>query len=257
LVEPSPTQAGLIQRELLSCGIGSVERVTGVQSALRGCRESNDYTLICSAMHLPDGTANTLLAELRQDNQLVDLPFILISSETDREWLEPAKQSGILAVLPKPFNHGDLSQALDRLLDFFETPDYSDVDEQIASARILLVDDSRPARRHLRNLLAAIGIESIDEADNGQAAIELLNNNLYELLVSDYHMPNINGLELLRYVRNESIQPQLPAVIISSDDAIPHSPELASLGVAGTMEKPQDPRLFRTLLEQVLLNQEA
>ncbi|WP_193584308.1 response regulator, partial [Laribacter hongkongensis] len=67
--------------------------------------------------------------------------------------------------------------------------------------RFLVVDDFSTMRRILRNLLKELGFTNVDEAEDGQVALHKLRSQPYEFVVSDWNMPNMTGIELLRAVR--------------------------------------------------------
>ena len=66
---------------------------------------------------------------------------------------------------------------------------------------ILVVDDFSTMRRIVRNLLKEIGFANVDEAEDGQVALNKLRAGAFEFVVSDLNMPNMNGFELLRQIR--------------------------------------------------------
>ncbi|MCG9096433.1 response regulator, partial [Laribacter hongkongensis] len=70
--------------------------------------------------------------------------------------------------------------------------------------RFLVVDDFSTMRRILRNLLKELGFTNVDEAEDGQVALHKLRSQPYEFVVSDWNMPNMTGIELLRAVRADA-----------------------------------------------------
>ena len=86
--------------------------------------------------------------------------------------------------------------------------------------RILTVDDSPLTRRVVRRFLNDLGFLRIDEAANGAAAIELLNETAFELIVSDWNMAPVNGLELLRHVRADPRTAKTPFIMATALSAV-------------------------------------
>ncbi|MCG9116987.1 response regulator, partial [Laribacter hongkongensis] len=76
--------------------------------------------------------------------------------------------------------------------------------------RFLVVDDFSTMRRILRNLLKELGFTNVDEAEDGQVALHKLRSQPYEFVVSDWNMPNMTGIELLRAVRADAQLRHLP-----------------------------------------------
>ena len=82
---------------------------------------------------------------------------------------------------------------------------------------ILLVDDIQPARETLINILKVIGYKNFLEASNGEEAIELLKNNPdIQLIISDWKMPRMNGIELLKWVRSHKEFKNIPFIMVTS-----------------------------------------
>ena len=119
LVEPSATQYKIINEYLQEIGVTAITRVeNGAQTlAAIGARVPD---LVISAMHLADMTGTELLQTLRNSEHTLDLPFMLISSETHLRYLEPLRQAGVIAILPKPFDKQQLQASLNAVLDFIE-----------------------------------------------------------------------------------------------------------------------------------------
>ena len=103
LVEPSALQAKIIQRECEEIGLTRVRTVGSSAEALEAMRvERPDVVL--SALYLPDLPGTELVAAMRTDPRLEDVAFILISSETRPQALDPVRQAGLCGILPKPFD---------------------------------------------------------------------------------------------------------------------------------------------------------
>ena len=103
------------------------------------------------------------------------------------------------------------------------------------SARILVVDDERSMREMLAILLRREGHE-VAVAENGRAAIDLLNQRPFDLIVSDSRMPDIDGLEVLRHAR--SVNPTIIAIMVTAYGSPDLIRGVAQLGVNDYVEKP-------------------
>lgn len=102
LAEPSAMQAKLIAGQLKQLGVARVETAASGNEALEAMRRERP-DLVLSPMYLPDMTGTELILAMRSDAELADLPFVLISSEDRPHILDPVRQSGVCAILPKPF----------------------------------------------------------------------------------------------------------------------------------------------------------
>lgn len=105
--------------------------------------------------------------------------------------------------------------------------------------RILLVDDDPTLRRLLQAYLETRG-HAVETAENGRDALTKLGRTGYDAVVTDYNMPEVNGLEVLRHIRQH--QPSLPVVMMTGDRGGPAAVrELVALGAKACLFKPFDP----------------
>jgi two-component system chemotaxis response regulator CheY len=104
--------------------------------------------------------------------------------------------------------------------------------------KILIVDDVPSARLVIRKLLQNLGFSSIVEAESGSAAISILLRKQFSLVISDWNMPNLGGLELLKHIRSKETLKNLPFIMVTSTAA----PELilasAKAGTTDFIVKP-------------------
>jgi two-component system response regulator PilR (NtrC family) len=117
------------------------------------------------------------------------------------------------------------------------------------SARILVVDDERSMREMLAILLKREGHE-VSVAENGRAAIELLNQRPFDLVVSDARMPDLDGLEVLRHAR--SINPSVIAIMVTAYGSPDLLRGVAQLGVNDYVEKPFNTEVLRFRIRKEL-----
>ena len=112
-------------------------------------------------------------------------------------------------------------------------------------ARILLVEDSAAMRSFVRAALeghSELGDEvEIVEASSGFDALRLLPRATYDLVITDINMPDINGLELIRFVRNSERHKQVPLLIISTQSSERDRARAMALGAANFLAKPFTP----------------
>lgn len=252
LVEPSNVQAQIIRNALDERGIDQVT-VYDSGTALLESMGSKLPDLIFSALYLPDMTGTDLVYTLRDTPYWADLPFILISSETNPYYLDPVRQAGTMAILPKPFSQPQLQIALDNTLDFLNAePIEAAAVDDFADLRVLLVDDSSTARRHVRSILEKLGFEKIFEANNGLEAIPLLDSQLFDLVFTDYNMPQMDGRALVEYIRNESMQCSVPILMVSSESNEGRLAAVEAAGVSAICDKPFGTDVVRKLVGQLL-----
>jgi two-component system chemotaxis response regulator CheY len=104
--------------------------------------------------------------------------------------------------------------------------------------RILVVDDFSTMRRIVKNLLKELGFSKLDEADDGATAWPLVQTGNYDFIVSDWNMPEMTGLELLKRVRLDSTLKDTPFLLITAEAKRSQILEAAQAGVDGYIVKP-------------------
>ncbi|MBB5019866.1 two-component system chemotaxis response regulator CheY [Chitinivorax tropicus] len=104
--------------------------------------------------------------------------------------------------------------------------------------RFLVVDDFSTMRRIVRNLLKELGFGNVDEAEDGQVALHKLKNSQFDFVVSDWNMPNMTGIELLKAVRADPGLKDLPFLMITAEAKKENIIEAAGAGASGYIVKP-------------------
>ncbi len=107
------------------------------------------------------------------------------------------------------------------------------------SMKILVVDDFSTMRRIVRSILKQIGFHDIDEAENGhQAFIKLSSDDSYDLVISDWNMPEMTGIELLRLVRSTENLKAIPFLMVTAEAKKENIIEAVKFGVNNYIVKP-------------------
>ena len=226
---------------------------TASTAAARPWRRSAAPDLVISSLYLPDMTGTDLLHAMRDDDSLLESAFVLISSETRFRYLDPIRQAGAIAILPKPFSQDDLRLALQATLDYIEVPELELKHIDTETLQVLLVDDSRMSRNHIHRILEAMGVENIHEAANGTEGVALINRHYYDLVICDYNMPKMDGEELVDYIRTHSAQPGIPILMVTSESNQSRLAAVQKAGVSAICDKPFETATLKRFLEKLLL----
>lgn len=106
--------------------------------------------------------------------------------------------------------------------------------------KILVVDDFSTMRRIIRNLLIELGFSGalIEEADDGENGLALLRRQRFDLVVTDWNMPNMSGIELLRAIRAEATLKTMPILMVTAENNREQIIAAAQAGVNGYIVKP-------------------
>jgi len=253
LVEPSKMQSKVITQHLKEEGIVSID---SVHSGTEAINELAKYEpdLIISSMYLPDMTATELVVQVKTSEKYSNISFMLISSETRISALEPIRQAGVVAILPKPFNHAALKRALRNTIEFIDPEEISFEHYDIESVKVLLVDDSAMARKHIIRVLNNMGITQITEAKDGKEASDVFSwaEEEFDLVITDLNMPNMNGEELIHYIRTEMDNTFIPILMVTSEDNETRLNNVQQEGVSGILDKPFEPKTVKEMLFRVL-----
>ncbi len=251
LVEPSGMQRKLIDNYLNNLGITAITQVETGGDALSQM-QAYPPDLVISALYLPDMSGTDLVHAMRLDDALEDTAFMLISSETRFRYLEPIRQAGAIAILPKPFTEAELKIALNTTLDHLDPEALQLEHYDPENIEVLIVDDSPLARKHIRRVLTAMGLERFTEASDGIEAMELIADNFYDLIVTDYNMPRMDGKELVEHIRSGSSQASVPILMVTSEQNENRLAAVQQAGVSAVCDKPFEANYVRRLVEQAL-----
>lgn len=104
--------------------------------------------------------------------------------------------------------------------------------------KILIVDDFSTMRRIIKNLLQDLGFTNLSEADDGSTALPMLVNGDYDFLVTDWNMPGMPGIDLLKAVRANTRLSKLPVLMVTAEAKREQIIEAAQAGVNGYVVKP-------------------
>lgn len=251
LVEPSQPQSKYILKQLSAAGISRFESVKDGQTALESMHIYRP-DLVISSMYLPDMTGSDLVQAMRADEDLQDMSFMLISSETGFDMIDPVRQAGVTAILPKPFESDQLKRALFNTLDMINPKSMELNDFHAEDLKVLVVDDSLTARKHINRVLAGLGIENIVEADDGASAVPILAEQFFDFVVTDYNMPQMDGKALIEYIRNNSNQGSVPVLMVTSEGNRNSLAAVEQAGVSGICDKPFETDTVRALIQNML-----
>ncbi|HEX4911320.1 MAG TPA: response regulator [Permianibacter sp.] len=251
LIEPSPTQQKIVLNHLREAGVHQVDTAASGHEALAYLHQ-HETDLVISAMYLPDMDATHVLLRLRADPRWQNLAFMLVSSETRFRAIDPIKQAGVVAILPKPFLPADIERALRATLRYIDPEELALENYDVSEVRVLVVDDSSTARAHIKRMLSDLGIQHITLAVDGKHAITCFNEQLFDLVVTDYNMPEMDGRELVEAIRARSDGAYIPILMVTSETERARLSQVEQAGVSALLDKPFTPEVIRQALYSLL-----
>ena len=122
----------------------------------------------------------------------------------------------------------------------------------MSKLRILIVDDSLTMRRILVNTVIKAGYSDVDEAGDGKDALAKLMAGEYDLLMTDWNMPNMNGLELVRAVRADEKFGSIPILMVTTRSMKEDIVSAIKAGVSGYIAKPFDAKTLNDKITEIM-----
>ena len=118
--------------------------------------------------------------------------------------------------------------------------------------RFLVVDDFSTMRRIVKNLLNELGYANVQEADDGQSALPMLKTGGFDFLVTDWNMPGMPGLDLLKAVRADPALAKMPVLMLTAEAKREQIIEAAQAGVNGYVIKPFTAITLKEKIDKIL-----
>ena len=120
------------------------------------------------------------------------------------------------------------------------------------SMPILVVDDYKTMLRILRNLLKQLGFENVDEAEDGGSALARMHERDYGLVISDWNMEPMTGLQLLREVRADNALNHMPFIMVTAESKVENVLSAKEAGVSNYIVKPFNAETLKSKIASVL-----
>jgi two-component system chemotaxis response regulator CheY len=117
--------------------------------------------------------------------------------------------------------------------------------------KILIVDDFATMRRIIKNFLKNMGYRDIYEAENGKEAMKMLSEGGFDLVLTDWNMPVMNGLELLQSIRASELHSHIPVLMLTAESKREQIVRAAQEGVNGYIVKPFNEITLKIKLEKI------
>ena len=119
-------------------------------------------------------------------------------------------------------------------------------------AKILVVDDFSTMRRFIRGILEQLGYTEVEEADDGDSALEKLRGTRFNLVIADWNMPRMNGLDLVKAIRADEGLKTIPVLMVTAEASKENIIEAVKSGVSGYVVKPFSSDVLKEKIEKVL-----
>ncbi|MDH4382331.1 MAG: chemotaxis response regulator CheY [Gammaproteobacteria bacterium] len=117
--------------------------------------------------------------------------------------------------------------------------------------KILIVDDFSTMRRIIKNLLRDLGFNNTHEADDGNTALPMLKSGGFDFLITDWNMPGMQGIDLLRAVRSDPNLSSLPVLLVTAEARRDQIVLAAEAGVNGYIVKPFTAQTLKEKIDKI------
>lgn len=121
-----------------------------------------------------------------------------------------------------------------------------------SSAKILVVDDLGSARKIVRKILAELGYTNVEEACDGEEALRKIEMGDFSLIISDWEMPKLKGIELIKKLREREVYKTLPFIIVTSLNHKEHVMQAFEAGISDYIAKPFSSEILGPKLQKLL-----
>ena len=117
--------------------------------------------------------------------------------------------------------------------------------------RILVVDDMSTMRRIIKTILNQLGYTNIEEAENGKQALAKLKKEKFDFVITDWNMPEMDGLSLVKAIRNDEELKGLPVLMVTAEAKKENVMEALKAGVNNYIVKPFTPEVLKEKMEKI------
>jgi DNA-binding response OmpR family regulator len=205
---------------------------------------------------LPGKNGYEICYELKKSDEYSDIPVIMLSQKDKPKDRYDAARIGADGYISKPFEGTELIYKIEAVLKEFSQDMEFDTQGMFIpleeGSQVLVVDDSPPMRKIVHNFLRQLGILNVAEAENGKKAFEILEKEKIRLILSDWNMPEMDGMTLLKKVKSDTRYSAIPFVMVSTEIGENEMQTAMSEGAAGYIGKPFSKFELKKILKKLI-----
>jgi serine/threonine protein kinase len=251
IVEKSRLQAAMITKMLNEMDIDDVHVTSCGKDAIEKLEKIPVHVVLTSAQ-LPDMLGVSLAEHIRDELRWSQVAVVVMASDPlNRSMSKMLDRIGACAVIQKPFDSAQLNTTIDQVL----AAENSDTGELslLRTRQVLIVDDSRVAQRRIQQTLTELGFSEFVTADDGMQGVSCMKEETFDLVVTDYNMPNMDGHEFVSWVRNESEHRDVPIIMVTTEFDPTKLADVYQLGVSAICNKSFDRDQVRNIVIRLFL----
>jgi len=224
----------------------AVEMAEDGQQALEMLR-TKSFDVVLLDLVMPKVNGFQVLEQMKADSTLQHIPVIVISSEDAMESIVRCLEMGATDYLPKPFDPVLLRTRVNTSLTMKRLYDQ----QRGYIGKMLVVDDDAFNRTLLATSLEEKGY-TVEAADGGQQALEMLHARPFDVVFLDLVMPEMDGFEVLKRMKAESRLQHIPVIVVSAEDDMDSIVRCIEMGATDHLTKPFDPVLLHARVDASL-----
>jgi two-component system chemotaxis response regulator CheY len=248
IVDDSSTVRQILINGLKQIGFeGSMLKAVGDGKFALDKLKDTEFNLIISDWDMPRMNGIELLKEVKSNSGLKNIPFLMVTAKNEKQNIEKAFESGADQFISKPFSPEDLERLVSQLLTH---------QNHFNGKRVLVVDDSQPMRKIIIKNLIQAGFQTnmIKEAGDGRDAIKMLAEENYDLVMTDWHMPEVDGLELINMIRSAESKyiKKIPVLMVTSETEKEKIIEAIQMGAGQYIIKPFNSVQLQDKIRQII-----
>jgi two-component system chemotaxis response regulator CheY len=252
VIDDSQTLRSIFKNMLKHIGVRDIlEAESGVDAF--EILMSHNPDLIITDINMEPMNGIEFVKKMRGIEKYKNIPVIMISTEANEKNIMLAKELDVKRFISKPFSQQDLDSAIKGVMTLGGNIEDLPVDKGLEDKRILVVDDSPVILKVVEKILNNIGIANVFFAKSGREAWGEITKVNPDLILSDVHMNDVNGLELLKLIRGSKDKniSSLSFVLMSSDENISQMDEVNIYRPSAILQKPYKTSDLRECLKSV------
>jgi len=222
IVDDSISMCSMMRSALVESGFKKVNAVNSARKALAMLKSTHIDLVLCD-WNMPEMSGIDLLTEVRKYPKFINVRFIMVTGSNIAGSVKTALAYGVSDFIAKPFSPEILLSKIQAL----PVSEAVVINEDFKMLKILLVEDSLSTRALIKSLLLSLGVSNVQETDSAEDAQDWLKQgNLVDIVLCDWNMSDISGLDFLKWLRMKGATKHIPFVMITSEnkqDKIDHA----------------------------------
>jgi len=246
IVDDSITIRQVVKNELVQLGFMEHQiREAGDGKSASDILANTKFDMVISDWNMPKMDGLDLLKHIRSTPKLKDIPFLMLTSEANEENILKALEEGADQYITKPFKATMLEETIKKILS---------AKNVFGNKKVLVVDDSPVMRRIIKKNLKQAGFleENILESPDGDTATDWILVENFDLIISDWHMPKVDGLEFFYRLQAYDDFKDIPFLMVTSEAQKEKVMEALNAGISNYILKPFTAMDLEKKIKQIL-----